>query len=219
MAMATGHAESEALPAVIPVFPLAGAVLLPRARLPLNIFENRYLAMVRDALDSDGVIGMVQPSDAAEPPALYDVGCLGRIESCSETPDGRLLITLAGLCRFSLVEELPATTPYRQVKADYAAYSGDLLTPLPRAGIDRQALLEALSGYLEARRLSVDWDAVDEAGDEALVHSLSAVCPFSAPEKQALLETGSLRERARTITTLMTIAASEPDDDGQTQPH
>lgn len=219
MQSASDHAESESLPGVIPVFPLAGALLLPRARMPLNIFESRYLAMVRDALEGEGVIGMIQPSDAAEPPALFDVGCAGRIESCSETPDGRFLITLAGLCRFRAVEELPATTPYRQVKADYGPYADDLQTPMPEAGIDRAALLDALSGYLESRNLAVDWDAVDGAGDEALVHSLAAVCPFSVAEKQALIETASLLKRARTITTLMTMAANEPEQDGKARPN
>lgn len=219
MTSAAAHTESESLPGVIPVFPLAGALLLPRARMPLNIFESRYLAMIRDALEGEGVIGMIQPSDAAEPPALFDVGCAGRIESCSETPDGRLLITLAGLCRFKVIEELPATTPYRQIKVDYGPYAGDLLTPLSQAGIDRPALLAALSDYLDSRNLSVDWDAVDDAGDEALVHSLAAVCPFSVAEKQALIETESLFERAETITTLMTITASEPEEDGQAKPH
>lgn len=214
MSEATTSSETHALPSVIPVFPLSGALLLPRAELPLNIFEQRYLAMVRDAIEGESLIGMIQPrTDSAEQdPPLFEAGCLGRIASCSETEDGRYLVTLSGVQRFRVVEELARTTPYRQVKADYAAFAGDRLTPKREAGIDRGRLLAVLASYLEHRELEAEWSAIESASEEMLVSALAMGCPFAPAEKQALLEADSLRERTETMIALMEFALAEGED-------
>ncbi len=198
------------LPAVIPVFPLAGALMLPRAVLPLNIFEPRYLAMTRDAMASHGVIGMIQPRGDAErgPPPLFEIGGLGRITRFSETGDGRFLIALTGLIRFRVAEELAVTTPYRQVRADYAPFAADWDPAPPLAPAVRANLEDRLRGYLETQQLSADWDAVRGADDEALVTTLSTVCPFEILERQALLEAPDLAARAQMLATLMAFAGS-----------
>jgi len=213
--MSTATAESEALPSVIPIFPLAGALLLPRAELPLNIFEPRYLAMLGDALDGAGVIGMVQPREdnaGEEEPAIFDIGCAGRVTASSETEDGRQLITLEGVRRFKILEELERTTPYRQAKVDYTPFEGDALTPMASSGIDRVGLLARLTAYLDRQELEADWSSIEEAPDEALVNALTMMCPFAAAEKQALLEANSLRERAQTMIALMEFALAESDE-------
>lgn len=210
---------NEPLPTAVPVFPLTGALLLPRGLLPLNIFEPRYLAMVRDAMAATGaanrIIGMIQPRgpgaggdpyNTAEPPPLFDVGCLGRISDYRETEDGRILIALTGVSRFRIQAELDRTTPYRQVMADYHGFRGDRSDPPPLAAAARAALEEVLHSYLDAEGLSADWEAVKQADDEALVTTLASVCPFDPAEKQALLEASSLAERAQTLTALMTFA-------------
>jgi len=198
------------LPAVVPVFPLTGALLLPRGLLPLNIFEPRYLAMVRDAMAASGaahrIIGMIQPRARQEPPPLFDVGCLGLITDHRETDDGRILITLTGLSRFRVQAELERTTPYRQVMADYLGFQDDRDEPSPLSATARAGLEEVLHSYLDAQGLSADWEAVRAADDESLVTTLSCVCPFDPPEKQALLEAGDLPDRAATLTALMTFA-------------
>lgn len=183
------------LPAEIAVFPLTGALLLPLGRLPLNIFEPRYLAMTEDSLCQGRMFGMIQPN-AGEPgrahgPSLYRVGCLGRISSFSETDDGRLLITLTGVARFSVAEELPMRRGYRRVRADYAAYLGDL-EATPRLVLDRARLEESLRAYFRANRIEANWDAVRETPDAMLVTTLAMVCPFEPREKQALLEAPTL---------------------------
>ena len=201
---------TDPLPAVIPVFPLGGAVLLPRAVLPLNIFEPRYLAMVRDAMAATGaasrLIGMIQPRDDRDPPVLYSVGCLGRITDCRETDDGRILIAVAGVTRFRVQNELDRLTPYRQVLADYGEFRADRGEPEPISSMARAGLEDVLKTYLDAQGLSADWDAVAAADDEALVTTLASVCPFSPPEKQAMLEAHDLPQRAATLTALMTFA-------------
>jgi Lon protease-like protein len=211
---------NEPLPTAVPVFPLSGALLLPRGLLPLNIFEPRYLAMVRDAMAATGaanrIIGMIQPrgpgaggdpfSNNAEPPPLFDVGCLGKISDYRETEDGRILIALTGVSRFRVQAELDRTTPYRQVMADYHGFRSDRSDPPPLAASARAALEEVLRAYLDAEGLSADWEAVKQADDEALVTTLASVCPFDPAEKQALLEAQSLAERAQTLTALMTFA-------------
>jgi Lon protease-like protein len=206
------------LPRVIPVFPLAGAILLPRAVLPLNIFEPRYLEMVRDAMAGHRVIGMVQPrGNGEDAPPIFETGGLGRITRFSETGDGRYLIALTGLLRFQVAEEMAVTTPYRQVKADYRPYLADWDPPASLAPDARADLEAALKAYLETQELSADWDAVQGADDESLVHTLAAVCPFDVLERQALIEARDLEARAKTLTTLMTFAgnvtpaASSPD--------
>lgn len=215
--------ESEAfepLPAAVPVFPLTGAVLFPRGVLPLNIFEPRYLAMVRDAMAASGaahrIIGMIQPKAVAmgaggkngAPPALYKVGCLGRITEYRETDDGRILIALVGVSRFRVGAELERDTLYRQVMTDYHGFADDRHEPEALDAATRAGLEQALRPYLDARGLSADWDAVQNADDESLVTTLASVLPFEPAEKQALLETITLPERAQTLATLMSFAAS-----------
>ncbi|HPU14673.1 MAG TPA: LON peptidase substrate-binding domain-containing protein [Polymorphobacter sp.] len=202
--------DIDALPEVIPVFPLAGAVLLPRGVMPLNIFEPRYLKMVRDAVAGTKLIGMVQPRVAkarsTQPPALFDIGCVGRITEFEETGDGRLLIELTGLRRFKVAREIDVVTPYRQVVADYEGFDADAAEPVAVNAAARAALEETLRTYLDANGLSADWEAVTGADDESLVITLAAVCPFEPVEKQALLEAPDLPSRAATLTALMTFA-------------
>ncbi|MCH8002929.1 MAG: LON peptidase substrate-binding domain-containing protein [Proteobacteria bacterium] len=199
------------LPRVVPIFPLPGVLLLPGGRLPLNIFEPRYLAMVRDALSGERTIGMIQP--CAEAPdvgaaRVYETGCAGRITAFSETDDGRYLITLTGVIRFDVERELPPIEGYRRVVADYGRFRGDLEEEASE--IDRERFLETLGCYFEANGIEGDWTAIEEAGDAALVTSLAMICPFAASEKQALLEAMSLPERARTMTAIMEMAVHEP---------
>jgi uncharacterized protein len=186
------------LPTVVPVFPLPGALLLPRGHMPLNIFEPRYLAMVDDALKGPRLIGMIQPEveDASGVPRLFGVGCTGRITQFAETGDGRYLVQLTGVARFRVAAEEVVTTPYRQCRIDAAPFLVDFT---PRAGeddVDRAALIVTLKAYLEANNLQADWDAIREAPNEALVNALSMMSPFDVREKQALLEAMSLKERA-----------------------
>ena len=205
------HPTLDALPAEIPVFPLSGALLLPEGRLPLNIFEPRYLAMVEDALGAGRVFGMVQ-GDPALPrqggdSQLYRVGCLGRLSSFSETEDGRLLITLTGLIRYRIVAEIEGRRGYRRVRADYAEFATDLDLGTPPPALDRDALLDALRPYFRARGIEANWDAVGETGDATLVTTLAMVCPFDVREKQALLEAPGVEERARMLIALLQMDA------------
>jgi hypothetical protein len=200
----------EELPASLPVFPLAGALLLPRGRLPLNIFEPRYLAMVEDALKSDRLIGMVQPAEgeSTEPgavPALRQTGCAGRIVSFAETDDGRYLVTLAGVCRFVIRAEIEAKHGYRRVEADFAPYRSDL-DAVPGGGLDRARLIRALRAYVQRLGLGVDWRALEKSDDEDLVTAVAMGCPFDGSEKQALLEAPDFDERARLMVGLLEMA-------------
>jgi len=196
------------LPGRIPIFPLAGVLLLPRGRLPLNIFEPRYLEMTRDAMAGAKLIGMVQPEDPADPafePAIYPVGCAGRITSFEETDDGRYIIVLTGLARFRVARELARDSLYRQVEADWQPYAADLETP-DESGIDRERLVPALGAYLKAAGIEIEPRAVAAAPGAVLVDQLSMVCPFQPGEKQALLEAPDLSERARVMLALMEMA-------------
>ncbi len=215
--MAQGYVKAADLPQVIPVFPLPGAILLPRGQLPLNIFEPRYLNMIDDAMAGDRIIGMLQPQvGSVRLPGLSPIGCAGRITSFAETSDGRYLITLTGCARFRLASELPAQTPYRQIRADFAPFEGDLSAPPEDdIGVDRDGLLDALRAYLETRGLDIDWDTAETAPPEALINSLSMALPFEPPEKQALLEAVSLTERSSVLTALLTIDAAG-DGEGET---
>ena len=210
--MPQGYVKATDLPQVIPVFPLPGAILLPRGQLPLNIFEPRYLNMVDDAMAGDRIIGMIQPASASKrQPSLSPIGCAGRITSFAETSDGRYLITLTGCARFRVATELPTQTPYRQVRADYGVFESDLTAPsTDDVDLDRDGLLSALRAYLETRGLDIDWDTAETAPPEALINSLSMALPFEPPEKQALLEAPSLLDRSSVLTALMTIDAAEP---------
>jgi Lon protease-like protein len=194
------------LPSTIPVFPLPGVLLLPGGTLPLNIFEPRYLAMTEDAIATpDRLIGMIQPTEPElgnRPPALYSVGCAGRIASFSETDDGRYLITLSGVCRFSVSEEVATMRGYRRVVPDFARWQADL-AEAPRAPIERGRLLAALKSYFARNSMSADWNAITESPDDRLVTTLSMFCPFEPQEKQALLECETLAERARALIALL----------------
>ena len=210
--MAQSYVKAADLPQVIPAFPLPGSILLPRGQLPLNIFEPRYLNMIDDAMAGDRVIGLIQPAGGpASLPSLTAVGCAGRITSFAETSDGRYLITLTGICRFRVASELPSQTPYRQIRAAFAAFESDLGVPSGE-GFDRESFLDALKAYLERRQLEIDWDTADAAPQEALINSLAMALPFEPAEKQALLEAPTLADRCETLTALLQIDAAEMGD-------
>ncbi len=195
------------LPETIPVFPLDGVLLLPRGHLPLNIFEPRYLKMFDDALGRGRLIGIIQPRDDRptaddEGPALHDVGCLGRITSFSETDDGRMIISLTGVARFRVAEELNVLTPYRQVRADYRPYDSDLIADVGGIDVNRDGVIDVLKRYLDLNGMQADWEAIEESGNEALVNSLCIISPYGGPEKQAMLEAPSLGERAEILIAL-----------------
>ncbi|HUI20273.1 MAG TPA: LON peptidase substrate-binding domain-containing protein [Methylocella sp.] len=200
MSMNHAYRHPDELPPVFPIFPLAGALLLPRGELPLNIFEPRYLAMIDDALKSHRIIGMIQPDPEAGTeigtPALFSVGCAGRITQFSETGDGRYLVTLTGIARFKIVAEVAGSTPYRQCQADFSPFAVDFS---PRAGedqVDRDGVLRTLREFAETNHLQVDWNSIHNAPNEALVNALSMMSPCSPKEKQALLEARDLKGRA-----------------------
>ncbi len=199
------------LPETIPVFPLAGALLMPGAQLPLNIFEPRYLRMVDDALAGARTIGMIQPrtGDMRDVPKLFDVGCAGRITAFSETGDGRYLITLTGVRRFRVTAEVNSDTSYRMVQADWAAYEIDAHEDQTGAEVDRDLLLEIMRDYLDAEGLKADWEAAENAPVEALVVSLAVGCPFSTSEKQALLEASTVADQAECLMALMEMSGGE----------
>ncbi|NDV99767.1 LON peptidase substrate-binding domain-containing protein [Salipiger sp. PrR002] len=205
------------LPGMIPVFPLPGAMLLPRSRLPLHIFEPRYLAMLDDALKTDTrLIGMVQPlgHDESETPALQRIGCAGRITQFSETEDGRYMITLSGLSRFRIRKEVEGFTPYRRCEVDWTGFEHDLDAHADSDdSFDRGAFLRLLDRYFEARGLSADWDTLKEAEDELLINSLSMLLDFVPEEKQALLEAPRLASRRETLVTLIEFALRGGEED------
>jgi uncharacterized protein len=205
-----------ALPLILPIFPLTGVLLLPRGRLPLNIFEPRYLAMTRDALAGERLIGMAQPSDpriVGENPPVYPTGCAGRITSFSETDDGRFLITLTGISRFRIREELPLLEGYRRVVPEWREFARDQANDdEPR--FDRDRLLRGLRAYFQHHRIEADWDAITSVPGERLVTSIAMICPFEPSEKQALLEAPDLDERARLLTAIVEMAALNQTSDG-----
>src|SRR3974390_2176050 len=187
------------LPGTIPVFPLPGALLLPRGQMPLNIFEPRYLAMVDDSLrDGHRLIGMIQPDVAhggpADRPILYTIGCVGRITQLAESGDGRYRIELTGVARFRVEEELKVATPYRQCRVTYAPFADDFIARKGENAVDRAAVLAALRDFLKANDLKADWEGIDKAPNEALVNALSMMSPYGTAEKQALL---GARDRKR----------------------
>lgn len=199
----------EPLPSIVPVFPLRGVLLLPRTPLPLHIFEPRYRAMTRDALDGNGYIAMVQPAgDGGDPvnPPIYSIACLGKIVASDEMDDGRYNIVLRGQTRLRIAQELSLKDGYRRVEADYSEFRGDL-TPDGDA-IDREGLTAALEAFLERRNLKANWGDAQKASDEALVNALAMACPFQPEEKQALLEAGTIRDRARLMIGLCEFDAS-----------
>lgn len=207
-------------PGTVPLFPLGGALLLPRGQMPLNIFEPRYLAMIDDALRKDRIIGMIQPQpdDGRQPdvPALLKVGCLGRITQFAETGDGRYVVTLTGISRFRIVEELLADTAYRQAQVDCEPFAVDFIARAGEDEVDRDGLLKALRAFAKANELKIDWKGVNEAPNEALVNALSMMCPFGPREKQALLEAGSLKDRAEVLVAITEIELARSGGDADT---
>jgi uncharacterized protein len=215
------HGE-RALPAILPIFPLPGVLLLPRSHLPLNIFEPRYLAMTRDAMAGEKLIGMVQPLDpqvslAGNPP-VYPTGCAGLVSAFAETEDGRFLITLTGVSRFRVREELPPRSGYRCIAADWSAFAADLAGEA-EADLDRARLLRGLRVYFDRHRLSANWEALQTVRGERLVASIAMLCPFEPREKQALLEATDLAARARLLTAIVEMAAQGPFADGGSARH
>lgn len=199
----------EQLPSTTPIFPLSGVLLLPGGKLPLNIFEPRYLAMTRDALAGDRIVGMVQPLEGqveASVPEVYSLGCAGRITSFAETDDGRYEITLSGLCRFDIAREIEPVNGYRRVISNFAPYRGDY-EEAPSGIIDRKRLVDALRQYFKLQNIDADWKAIQSTPDERLVTTLAMVCPFEPSEKQALLQSPNLAERGRVMTALFEMAA------------
>jgi Lon protease-like protein len=197
------------LPTEIPVFPLDGVLLLPRARLPLNLFEPRYVSMLEDALMTpDRFIGIVQPRTAApQDPPLYAVACAGHVSGFSEAPDGRYLITLDGVCRMRIVRELDVETLYRQVEVDYSEFAADLAEP-EDGFVDRDQLLPLMKSYARLLGVEVQWELVEQMEDEPLLNTISMLSPFDPGEKQALLEAPGVRERAALVETLVSMAVA-----------
>jgi len=204
------------LPASIPLFPLPGALLLPRSRLPLHIFEPRYLAMLDDALKtSQRLIGMIQPIESADGTfaGLYQIGCAGRVTSFTETDDGRYMISLTGISRFRVVSEQEGFTPYLKAEVAWNEFSRDLGTVEEDSGFNRGAFLTLLGRFFDARGLSADWDSLREAEDELLINSLSMLSPFEVEDKQALLEAPTLVDRRKTLVTLIEFALHRGPDE------
>jgi len=225
----------EDLPEILPVFPLSGALLLPWGRLPLNVFEPRYLNLVLDALKNGRIFGMVQPDydkmerektdrekqeiakhpnlDVETEPSLYSVGCAGRVSSFEETEDGRLLITLKGLARYRIVEEVNGMHGYRRMRVSYDDFRDDM-EPLQKFELDRDGLLGRLKPYLDVHGMRLNVEAIKGLSETTLVTSLCMICPFDPREKQALLETPTTPERAKTLMTLLQMGvfdAAKPD--------
>ena len=193
------------LPDTIPIFPLPGALLLPRARLPLHIFEPRYLAMIDDVLKTPArLIGMIQPFEGAGgADRLHSIGCAGRLSAFSETEDGRYMVTLSGVSRFRVLEEVGGFAPYRRCEVSWAGFERDRGPAEKDPGLDRAPFMELLNRFFQSQGLSTDWDAVREAEDELLINSLSMLCPFPPEDKQALLEAPTLVTRRETLVTLI----------------
>ncbi|QPC90027.1 LON peptidase substrate-binding domain-containing protein [Mesorhizobium sp. INR15] len=209
------YRQGKDLPSTIPIFPLEGALLLPGGRMPLNIFEPRYLQMVDDAIAGSRLVGIIQPSldgalrDDGEP-ELCNVGCAGRIIAFSESGDGRYMISLQGVCRFRIAQELTVKTPFRQCKLS------PFLTDLdedPATEVDRPSLLKAFRAYLQANDLEADWESVSRAENAMLVNALSMMAPYGPAEKQALLEAPDLRTRAETLIAITEMALARENDD------
>lgn len=207
------------LPEILPVFPLAGALLLPRGHMPLNIFEPRYVQMIDAALRGARLIGMVQPEANAagdDPPRLLRVGCVGRIVQFAETGDGRYLVSLAGVARFTVEEEVPVRTPFRQCRVSSVPFASDFKPRLGENEVDRASVLGALLRFTESTGLKIDWEGVEKAPNEALVNALSMMAPFGAREKQALLEAPDLKTRAETLVAITEMELAKTDSGSQT---
>ena len=202
-------ARAAELPQTLPLFPVAGALLLPRRPIQLTVFEPRYLSLLDDALSGERMIGMIQPKagdGAAGPkPELCEIGCLGRIVQYAEIGDGRCFLSLMGVTRFRIAEELTTLTPYRMVRADYAPFAQDFVEGAGEAEVDREALLKALRDFAKANDLKIDWKDIREASNETLVNSLAIMSPYGAREKQAMLEAADLKSRAEILVAIAQI--------------
>ena len=198
--------QHKELPEAIPIFPLPGALLLPRARLPLHIFEPRYLAMLEDTMKTPArLIGMIQPCEGqmGGPSGLHTIGCAGRLTAFSETEDGRYMITLSGISRFRVVNEIEGFTPYRRCKVSWAGFERDTGPSEHDPGLNRETFFPTLRDFFDTEDLRTDWESLKEADDELLINSLSMLCPFDPEDKQALLEAPSLQTRRETLVTLI----------------
>ncbi len=212
------------LPEIIPLFPLKNVILLPRSNLPLNIYEPRYLQMTDDILGNERLIGMIQPESGFETELSSDIfvplrttGCVGRLTEFSETEDGRLLITLTGICRFDILNEEKTDLPYRKFKVDYSRFEKDLEQGFGEEEVDRENLLSILKTYLQLHELDADWDSINQSSNEFLVNTLSIISPYGTEEKQALLETPDLKSRSEVLMALAEMdIASRNDDTGNT---
>jgi hypothetical protein len=220
MGMNAVYNGAEDCPLVIPVFPLAGALLLPRGQMPLNIFEPRYLAMIDDAIRTHRIVGIIQPEPESgrqtSAPGLLQIGCIGRITQFAETGDDRYILTLTGISRFRLVDELSVTTPYRQARISYDDFAIDFTARAGEDEVDRNGLLKALRAFAKANDLKIDWKGVNEAPNEALVNALAMMCPFGPREKQALLEAHDLRTRAEVLVAITEIELARGGGDPET---
>ena len=198
------------LPGKLPLFPLAGALLLPRVDMPLNIFESRYISMIDDAMARNRLIGIIQPveGDKKDKPQLESIGCAGRITAYAEADDGRLLITLTGICRFALRGEARMVHEYRDGKVDYSDFAGDLAVASGDANVNRAELLMAFRNYLEANRMTTNWQEVEAVSTEVLVNTLSLLAPYPPRDKQALLEAPDLKSRAEVLVALTELQLS-----------
>ena len=207
------------LPTEIPIFPLTGALLLPRGRMPLNIFEPRYVQMVDDCLAGSRVIGMIQPDLALDEatvdpvPALCQIGCAGRLVAYQESGDGRYLVTLTGIVRFAIDREVETDKPYRMCRISTEPFMSDYTPHLGEDAVDRSALLDTFRAYLDANNLDTDWDSLDKASNEALVNALAMMSPYGPAEKQALLEAPDLKSRAETLIAITEIDLARNGDD------
>jgi len=205
------------LPASLPVFPLQGCILLPRSGLPLNIFEPRYLSMADDVIAGNRIVGIVQPLGSQEESPqskghpLRQTGCAGRLSAFSETEDGRLLVTLTGICRFDIIGESKTPKPYRICDADYGPYLKDLVRGYGQDQVNWPRFLKVLKTYLEARKLSADWDSIQRSPTEMLINTLSMISPYGPEEKQALLEAPDLKTRAEILMALAEMEIAAPD--------
>jgi uncharacterized protein len=210
------------LPETLPLFPIERALLLPRGELPVNVFEPRYMAMVDMAMASNRIIGMIQPrsseqdvrpTESAAASDLRQVGCAGRITQMAETGDGRYLITLSGIARFRLVDEIEASTPWRQGRVNFSAFADDLVPRKGEDAVNRPSVIDVLKRFAEANNITMDWDSVHQAPNEALVNALAMMSPFGSDEKQALLEAADLQERAEVLVAITEMALAR---DGRT---
>ncbi|MCR9238240.1 MAG: LON peptidase substrate-binding domain-containing protein [Alphaproteobacteria bacterium] len=212
----TTFESAEDFPSSVPIFPLSGALLLPKGQMPLNIFEPRYLSMIDAAMAGDRLIGMIQPalddSGDGSPNALCASGCLGRIVAWSESGDGRYLITLMGVARFQMEQELTTMTPYRQARISVLPFLGDIDGEMAELEVDRDELLATFRDYLDANDMEADWDSINEASTESLVNALSMMSPYGPAEKQALLEAPDLKTRAETLIAITEMELARGDD-------